>query len=148
LLKLARGHRRVVELGTGTAWTAISLALADPERRVVSYDIPDLSRDVGPKHYLELVREHVRDRIELIVAPGSTGPQEAEPVELLYIDSSHEQEQTIEEVRAWQPHLRSGALVLFDDYAKSLYPGVREAIEHLGLEGERRGKLFIHRHGS
>jgi len=64
----------------------------------------------------------------------------------LYVDSSHEREQTIAEVRAWQPHLRSGALVLFDDYTNPEYPGVREAVEELELEGERRGGLFVHRH--
>jgi cephalosporin hydroxylase len=64
----------------------------------------------------------------------------------LYIDSSHEREQTIAEVRAWQPHLRLGALVLFDDYTHPDYPGVSEAVEELGLEGERRGTLFVHRH--
>src|SRR5947209_17357603 len=73
LLELAAGSRRVVELGTGTAWTAITLALDDPNRRVVTYDIPDLSRGIGPQHYLQLVDSDARDRIELIVAPGSTG---------------------------------------------------------------------------
>jgi hypothetical protein len=49
-------------------------------------------------------------------------------------------------VQAWQPHLRPGAPVLFDDYTNPDYPGVREAIEELGLEGQRHGKLFVHRH--
>ncbi|HWI71147.1 MAG TPA: hypothetical protein VNT55_04270, partial [Baekduia sp.] len=38
LLRLARGRRRVVELGTATGWTAAALALADPARVVVSCD--------------------------------------------------------------------------------------------------------------
>src|SRR5580658_9989805 len=38
LLSAARGRRRVVELGTGTAWTAISLVLAEEKRVVLSYD--------------------------------------------------------------------------------------------------------------
>ncbi len=146
LLELATGSRRVVELGTGTAWTAITLALDDPNRRVVTYDIPDLSRDVGPRHYLQLVGSDVRDRIELIVAPGSTGPRDEEPVDFLYIDSSHEREQTIEEVLVWRAQLRPGALVIFDDYTNPAFPGVREATEQLGLGGEQRGELFIHRH--
>src|ERR1700691_5676695 len=37
LLKLAQNRRRVVELGTGTGWTAIALALADAEREVITY---------------------------------------------------------------------------------------------------------------
>lgn len=142
LLELAKGCSRIVELGTATGWTAITLALDDPGRSVVSYDV--VGR--GPERYMELVRPDVRERIELVLAPGSTGPRDTRPVDLLYVDSSHEREQTIAEVRAWQPHLRSGALVLFDDYTNPEYPGVREAVEELELEGERRGGLFVHRH--
>ncbi len=47
-----------------------------------------------------------------------------------------------------QPYLSLGALVLFDDYTHPDYPGVREAIEELGLKGELRGTLFVHRHAS
>ncbi len=142
LVGLARGCTRIVELGTATGWTAITLALDDQKRRVVSYDV--VSR--GPERYLELVPEKVRDRIELVLASGSTGPMDDQPVDLLYIDSSHGREQTIAELRAWQPQLRDGALVLFDDYTHPDYPGVREAIEELGLGGERRGTLFVYRH--
>lgn len=143
LLELARGCGRVVEVGTATAWTAITLALDDRRRRVVTYDV--LEREVA-KRYLELVGPDVKEQIELVVAPGSTGPRDQQPVDLLYIDSSHMREQTIAEVQAWRPYLRPGAPVLFDDYAHPDYPGVREAIEELGLEGEQRGELFIHRH--
>jgi cephalosporin hydroxylase len=143
LLELTRGCNRVVELGTATAWTAITLALDDCQRRVVTYDV--LERDEA-KRYLELVGPDVKEQIELVIAPGSIGPRDQRPVDLLYVDSSHMREQTIAEVRAWQPHLRPGALVLFDDYAHPDYPGVREAIEELGLEGEQCGELFIHRH--
>ena len=143
LLELAKGCRWVVELGTATAWTAITLALDDSRRRLVTYDV--FERDEA-KRYLELVGLNVKEQIELVVAPGSTGPRNQQPIDLLYIDSSHMREQTIAEILAWRPHLRPGALVLFDDYAHPDYPGVREAIDELGLEGERRGELFVHRH--
>ncbi len=143
LLELARDCSRIVEIGTATAWTAITLVLDGQERRIVTYDTFER---IEPQRYLELVRPDVKERIELVVAPGSTGPRDPQPVDLLYIDSSHEREQTIEEVRAWQPYLRPGAQIVFDDYANPDYPGVREAIEELGLEGERRGTLFVHRH--
>ncbi len=143
LLELARGCSRVAELGTATAWTAVTLALDDRQRRVVTYDV--LKRDEATR-YLELVGSDVKERIELVVAPGSAGPLDQQPIDLLYIDSSHMREQTVAEVRAWQPYLRPGASVLFDDYAHPDYPGVREAIEELGIEGEQRGEFFIHRH--
>lgn len=36
--------------------------------------------------------------------------------------------------------------MLFDDYTHPDHPGVGEAIDELGLRGERRGTLFVHRH--
>jgi predicted O-methyltransferase YrrM len=143
LLEITRGRDRVVELGTATAWTAITLALDDSRRRVVTYDVVEREE---AKRFLELVGPDVRERIELVIAPGSTGPRDQEPVDLLYIDSSHTREHTIAEVRAWRPYLRAGAPILFDDYTHPDYPGVREAIEELGLKGEVRGTLFIHQH--
>src|ERR1019366_646937 len=62
LLSLAAGRRAVVELGTGTAWSTIALALADPARRVISYD-PELRPE--REAYLDLAGAAVRERIEL-----------------------------------------------------------------------------------
>jgi predicted O-methyltransferase YrrM len=143
LLDLCRGRHRVVELGTATAWTAITLALDDSQRHVASFDPVERPQR---QRYLELVSPEVKARIELITAAGSAGPGDNRPVDLLYIDSSHERDQTIAEVHAWQQYLRPGALVVFDDYANPDYPGVRDGIEALSLEGHHRGKLFIYRH--
>jgi hypothetical protein len=66
-------------------------------------------------------------------------------VGLLYIDSSHRREDTIREIEAWRPALEEGSLVVFDDFGNSEYPGVEEALRHLGLQGKERCGLFIHR---
>jgi predicted O-methyltransferase YrrM len=141
LLELARGRQRVVELGTATGWTAISLALADPARTVRSLDVVERAE---PLRYLRLVDGSVRRRVELRIGDGAQGPPDARPVELLYIDSSHQREATIAEVLAWRPVLVPGAAVAFDDYSNPDYPGVREAIAELGLTGEPRGSMFVH----
>lgn len=141
LLKLARGRRYVVELGTGTAWTTVALVVADPQRQVTSYDV--VSRPER-EQYLTLLSSQARDRIELIDEPGVTGPTSPRPVELLYVDSSHEREQTVAEVKAWAPVLEPGAMVVFDDYVHPDYPGVRQAIEEMGLRGEERRTMFVH----
>ena len=129
LLSLARGAAHVVELGTATGWTAISLALSDPGRRVTSFD--PVSRP-EPARYLQLVGPKVRARIELVTALGSDGPRDDRPVDLLYIDSSHDRQPTIEEVHAWRPALAPGAAIVFDDYGHPDYPGVREAVRSWG----------------
>jgi predicted O-methyltransferase YrrM len=142
LLGAARGRKRVVELGTATAWTAISLALADPDRTVLSYDPVERKER---EQYLRLVSPAVRARLTLMNAPGDEGPPDGEVVDLLYVDSSHELEGTLSELRAWRPALAPGALVVFDDFSHPDYPGVAEAVRSLGLQGEQRHDLFIHR---
>lgn len=142
LLSAASGRRRVVELGTGTGWTAISMALADRGRVVLSYDpIQRLERE----RYLRLVSPKTRRRLTFVSASGDEGPLDSETVGLLYIDSSHHQEDTIREIEAWRPVLIEGSLVVFDDFGNPEYPGVEEAVRHLGLEGEEQRGLFVHR---
>src|SRR4029077_11220587 len=135
-----RGRRRVVELGTATGWTAIALALDDPHRLVVSYDVVERPE---PQRYLQLVAPSVRERIELVTAPGSDGPRDAATVDMLYIDSSHEREQTVAGGLGGGPVLAGGAPVVFDDYRHPDFPGVSEAIAELGLSGEQCGTLFV-----
>ena len=141
LLSAASGRRRIVELGTGTAWTAISLVLADPEREVLSYD--PIQRPERER-YLRLVSPETRRRLTFVSASGDEGPRDGAMVGLLYIDSSHHREDTIREIEAWRPALEEGSLVVFDDFGNSEYPGVEEAVRHLGLEGKERRGLFVH----
>lgn len=141
LLALARGRGYVVELGTGTAWTTIALAIADPRREIISFDPVNRVEREG---YLALVSPQVRARIEFVQADGAAGPRSARPVEMLYIDSSHGRDETLAELRAWSPALAPNALVVLDDYGHPDYPGVQQAVHELGLPGRRRGTLFVH----
>jgi predicted O-methyltransferase YrrM len=144
LLELAAGRTRVVELGTATAWTTVSLALADPRREVITFDpVEHAIRAL----YLELVDAGIGERIKFVAAPGAAGPRDPAPIDLLYIDSTHEREETIAEWRAWLPALRPGTVVVFDDYTHPDFPGVREAVAELGLRGRRRGTMFVHEVG-
>jgi len=143
LIALARGRRQVAELGTGTAWSAIALACADPRRRIVSYD-PSVRAE--RERYLELAGARVRERIELRAEPDSKGPRAGDqPVQLLFIDSEHERAPVLAAFAAWRDALAPGAVVVFHDYRHPDYPGVREAVVELGLEGSERGGLFVWR---
>jgi predicted O-methyltransferase YrrM len=143
LLAGARDRTSVVELGTGTGWSAIALALDDRNRRVVSYD-----PCVRPEReaYLDLAGREVRERIDLRNEPDSAGPRPADPpVQLLFIDSTHEREAVVTAFRAWRNALAPDALVVFHDHGHPDYPGVREAVEELALSGQERAGLFMWR---
>jgi predicted O-methyltransferase YrrM len=142
LLGLACGRRKVVELGTGTAWSAISLALDDTSRRVITYD-PSVRAQ--REAYLGCAWPSVRERIEFRAEPDSNGPRAGEAVELLFVDSSHDRESVVRAFDAWRDALLPAAVVAFHDYEHPRYPGVREAIAELGLVGSTVGGLFVWR---
>jgi predicted O-methyltransferase YrrM len=143
LLDLARGRRAIVELGTGTAWSAIALALDDSARAVVSYD-----PCVRPEReaYLDIADVSARERIDLREEPDSRGPRPDDaPVDLLFIDSLHEHQPVMEAFAAWRDALAPDAVVVFHDYGHPDYPGVRQAVVDLGLAGTASGGLFVWR---
>ena len=138
LLRLAQGRRRAVELGTATGWTAGALLLAEPQRRLTSFD--PVARD-HREAYLRLLPRSALERLELVAAPGHDA--RGEGVELLFVDSSHDREATVAELDAWRPRLAPGALVVLHDYGNPAYPGVAEAVADLGLSGREHAGLWL-----
>jgi predicted O-methyltransferase YrrM len=51
----------------------------------------------------------------------------SEPIDFLYIDADHSYEGVLADLYAWVPHVRSGGLILGDDYGNAIYPGVKWA---------------------
>ena len=77
----------------------------------------------------------------LVAAPGHEA--RGEDIELLFVDSSHDRDATVAELRAWQPRLAPGALVVLHDYGNPAYPGVGEAVTELGLSGREHAGLWL-----
>ena len=143
LLKAGRQAATVAEVGTGTGWTAIVLALARPDRQVHSFDVSEHEQRA---RYLELAPAGVRARLHLALRDGREGPPAQLPeLDFLFIDSSHELEETVATFRLWSQRLRAGAVAAFHDYDDEHYPGVRQAGGQLGLPGEQRAGMFVWR---
>jgi len=133
---------RIAEIGTAAAWTTSCLALAQPGREVHSWDVtahPERER------YLALLSPGDRARMHLHDRPGGVGPADPPPVDAVFIDSSHEREETIDTFGTWEGALAPGGLVAFHDWEDDAYPGVTDAIRELGLRGEVHGHLFVWR---
>ena len=141
LLRVADGCERIVELGTATGWTAASLVLASPRRRVVTVDpVVQPHRDA----YLDLLDDADRARIELVQSTGEAAAAHGdEAVDLLFVDSTHERDDTVAEFRAWSSRMAPGATVVFHDYGNPAFPGVAQAIEQLALNGRSGHGMFV-----
>ena len=116
--------------------------LARPGREVHTWDVeahPERER------YLALLSPADRARVHLHDRPGGLGPADPPPVDAVFIDSSHELEETVATFRTWEPALAPGGVIAFHDYADDAYPGVTQAVRELGLQGEARGHLFVWR---
>jgi predicted O-methyltransferase YrrM len=135
---------RVAEIGTAAAWTTSCLALGRPGREVHSYDV---ERHPQRERYLALLAPADRARVHLHDRPGGTGPADPPPVDAVFIDSSHERDETIATFRTWEPALAPGGVVAFHDWQDDAYPGVTEAVLELGLGGTAHGHLFVWRKG-
>jgi predicted O-methyltransferase YrrM len=142
LLRLANGRQEIVELGTGTAWSAIGLALDASGRRVVTYDS---YRRPEREAYLDRAWPKVRGRIEFREAHDTSGPHLGESVDFLFVDSGHDRESVVGGFMAWRASLVPGATVVFHDYDNPKYPGVRDAIDELALSGHQYGGLYVWR---
>jgi len=140
LLDLTERRRQIVEIGTGWGWTAAALVLAHPDCAVETYDpvVPPLR-----SAYLDLLPEEARERIELVQARGQDASPPDRPVDALFVDDAHHTEEIVATVSRWLPALATDAVVVFDDFGEKYYPGVRVAIEELGLSGYPRGRFFV-----
>jgi predicted O-methyltransferase YrrM len=140
LLALTERRPRTVEIGTGWGWTAATLVLADPDCTVETYDpvVPPLR-----SAYLDLLPAEARARIELVRARGEDATPSDRQVDVLFIDDAHDTRAIVATVSRWRPALASDAIVVFDDFGEAYYPGVRAAVEELGLRGSPRGRFFV-----
>jgi predicted O-methyltransferase YrrM len=142
LLRALGAAPRVAEVGTAAAWTTACIALARPGREVHSWDVeahPERER------YLALLSASDRARVHLHDRPGGLGPDDPPAVDAVFIDSSHECEETVATFRTWEPVLSPGGVVAFHDWDDDAYPGVTEAVRALGLHGQAHGHLFVWR---
>ena len=133
---------RVAEIGTAAAWTTACIMRARPDRVVHSWDV-----EAHPQRerYLALLEPEERARIHLHDRPGGLGPAVPPPVDAVFIDSSHEREETMATFRTFESVLSAGGVVAFHDYDDDDYPGVTEAVRELGLDGDARGHLYVWR---
>lgn len=92
-----------------------------------------------------MVEAGVGANVRLI--PAMTGAASlvwSEPIDFLYIDADHSYLGVWTDLVAWVPHVKSGGLILGDDYGNAIYPGVEKAWD----EFEQRWEIPFTRYQS
>lgn len=146
----ATGCDTIVEIGTYRGRSAIAMAEAAAAAHVWTIDPWDLTGNPDGRHgYADrnarrefdanVERAGVGDRITHIQAFSTDVARDWptftwSPIDLLYIDGDHSEAAVRADFEAWRPHLAPEAWVVFDDLDTPKNPGVRRAIEALGIE--------------
>jgi predicted O-methyltransferase YrrM len=100
-----------IELGTCGGGASLTMAVMNPDAIIISIDIEKLPQ-VSPIEELCKNFKYVEgDSIQLAKV---LGPKFA-PIDLLFLDTTHEYEQTKGEFEAWLPYMKSGGVICFDD---------------------------------
>jgi predicted O-methyltransferase YrrM len=143
ILEIVEAHRPTVCVELGTWLGASAIPVARAIRRwggtltcvdTWAGDVRQSAavRDAAPWMLVSCAR-HIMDagvggNVRLI--PATTREAAAwwtEPIDYLYIDADHSFEGVLADLEAWVPHVRTGGLILGDDYGHRLFPGVYEA---------------------
>lgn len=116
------GAQTVVELGVRTGRSTVAL-LAGVERtggRVWSCDLnaPGIPAEVVDHPQWTFVRG---DDVTVV-------DQAPRPIDVLFIDTSHEYEHTLAELNAYAPLVRSGGVVVLHDTNPALWPECAQAV--------------------
>jgi hypothetical protein len=120
---------RTLEIGTGSGCSLIAVLMG------LSYhaDVKCWTVDIEPRPHLAHEMEmRGLTRWEYIHAPSlEVAKGWSVPLDLIYIDGDHTEEGVIGDIRAWEPHLKFGGLMVFDDYEQSMHKRCTEGIDSI-----------------
>lgn len=120
----------VADVGAGVGTTALAVWAIRPEAQIISVDhdaarLDEVRRLSGIPASWTAIESDSSEAAAIFPA---------ETFDLLLLDTSHEYEDTMAELRAWLPHLRERAWVWCHDYLGE-YPGCPRAIDEIVDEG-------------
>ena len=110
LIALKKPAKLFVELGTCGGGCSRTVAIKSPNTQVISIDVHKHDTVTQMEPQLPNFRFIKGDSIDLAKI---VGPQC--PIDLLFIDTIHTYEHTMNEFNAWRPYMAPGGIICFDD---------------------------------
>lgn len=152
----------IVEIGSYKGKSTIALARGATNSHVYAVDPWDLPGNIDGRFHFAALDTRLKfnsqvkesgfgDRITPVKG-FSTEVADAWPplrkVGLLFVDGNHSRSSVAGDYMSWWKHLSSDSTVIFDDLDTEKNPGVRQALEDLGLDfSVEAGRLAVVRHG-
>ncbi len=166
LAKKNAGRGAIVEIGSALGGSACFLSRASQQangNKVYCVDLwPILTDEAAAKRtalwpsnnvlftagplfdkFLANVRENGVPDLIVPIRGKSTDVAQTwkQPIQLLFIDCGHDYEDIKADIRAWEPFVVKGGVIVFHDYGCQTYPGVAQAVDELITHSPRFSKL-------
>lgn len=135
---------RIVELGTWRGRSTVAIGLAAREVGAFVTSIDDYSGVPGAQRQpdVDAARANLQafglqNIVRLIVGDTQARAQrwpKSQPLDMLFVDAGHDEEQVYADALAWLDNCRVAAHVLFHDHVPA-WPGVVKAVARLADEG-------------
>jgi anaerobic magnesium-protoporphyrin IX monomethyl ester cyclase len=133
----------VVEIGSYLGASACFFSLGCHEKKGTVYCVDTWQNDAmseGRRDTFSLFLENTKQFKKAIVPLRGKSVEIAKnfdkKIDLLFIDSDHSYEGVSSDVKAWMPHLKSGAMIVFHDYGWA--EGVQKTVDELVKPMEKR----------
>jgi predicted O-methyltransferase YrrM len=121
---------RTLEIGTGGGCSLIAVVIGLSHHR----DAKSWTVDIEPRPHLthEMEMRHLDPARWEYIHGASLDVAATWGIELdlIYIDGDHSTEGAKADIEAWEPHLKFGGLMVFDDYEQSMW-GTTEAVDEI-----------------
>ena len=129
----------IINIGACFGTSAMAMIEKRPDAFIFSVDIkPSIQeienlREAGLYELCRVVRCLGRSQDIGKHWPGQT--------DMVYVDGSHIKKEVVKDIDYWLPTIKSGGIICFHDYGKSICPGVKPAVD----EKMTDYKLIFHR---
>lgn len=131
----------IVELGTYAGGTTIHMSkIVGDKAQIWTVDIFAINRSHIREETIENLKKY--KNINLLEMTTQQAAYDFNlPVDFLFIDADHQDDSILKDCSSWLPKLRSGGIVVFDDYFNDDFPSVARRVEEQTKDWEIIGQV-------
>ncbi len=121
--------KTIVELGTYAGGTTIAMSrVVEDNAKIYTVDCFAINGSEIREKVIANLKHY--ENIELLeMTTNQAAEQFNLPIDFLFMDADHQDDSILNDCKKWLPKLRSGGIVVFDDYNNDDFPSVQRRVE-------------------